>query len=241
MQAGKVGSSRLLLSRCGHLHFSRNFGAIVSSLVVCCFSHHHLPSSLLLSYIISSHLFSTSPCFAIQCTSTKTAPPENNAKPCDTGSPIAILAAEFPQFDFSTVDPLFPDKTSNPDTNPYVFTRRAILARAQTCLRALYSRPEKVIAVVSHSGFLRSGVSNKRYFNADWRVFEYDENALKESKERGEGVDGQGTFVLKEWKETEENGGGMGKSEKGFFPPIPRDFPVEVGGEATVEEPGSVA
>jgi hypothetical protein len=153
--------------------------------------------------------------------------PENADKPCDTGSAISVMAREFPQFGFSKVDPLYPDKTSDLSNNPYAFTKRAILARGQTCLQSLYSRPEKFIAVVSHSGFMRTAVANRRFFNADYRIFDYDEEKMKESKEKGEGVDGKGMFVLKEWRETEENGGGLGKSEKGYAGVEETDFPPE--------------
>jgi hypothetical protein len=144
------------------------------------------------------------------------------------------MEKEFPNFDFSSVDPSYPDKTTNLSTNPYAFTRKAILARGQTCLQNLYTRPEKVIAVVSHSGFLRTAICHRRFFNADWRVFDFDEDAMKESKEKGE-VE----FLLKEWKETEENGGGMGRSEKGVVAVLPTDFPPEeeVDGEGAEEVP----
>ncbi|KAJ4300893.1 hypothetical protein N0V90_002981 [Kalmusia sp. IMI 367209] len=161
---------------------------------------------------------------------------ENADKPCDTGSPISTMAKEFP-FDFSMVDPLYPDKTSNLASNPYAFTRKAILARGQACLQSLYSRPEKVIAVVSHSGFLRAAVCNRRFFNADWRVFDYDEAKMKDSKNKGEGLDSQGLYFLKEWEETEEKGGGMGRSEIGVFGPDTADFPPEVEEETTKEVP----
>jgi hypothetical protein len=145
------------------------------------------------------------------------------------------MAQEFP-FDFSGVDPLYPDKTTNLHSNPYAFTGKAILARGQTCLKELYSRPEKVIAVVSHSGFLRVAVANRRFFNADWRVFDYDEEKMEESRKKGEGVDGQGLFALREWKETEEKGGGMGRSDKGVFTMVKGDYP-EVDKEGTEEVP----
>jgi len=160
---------------------------------------------------------------------------ENTDKPCDTGSPISTMAKEFPDFDFSTVDPLYPDKTSNLLSNPYAFTRKAILARGQTCLQALYSRPEKVIAVVSHSGIMRGAVCQRRFFNADWRVFDYDQEAIKASREKGEGIDGQGLFFLKEWKETEA--GGMGRSEVGVFGVDTTDIPPAVEEETTQELP----
>jgi broad specificity phosphatase PhoE len=146
------------------------------------------------------------------------------------------MEAEFPDFDFSAVDPLYPDKTTNLDTNPYAYTPKALLARGQNCLKALYSRPEKVIAVVSHSGFLRVAVCNKRFFNADWRVFEFDEEKMKEPRKDDGDVYAQGEFVLKEWTETEEKGGGMGRSEKGRFPASAKDFP-EVVEEETQERP----
>jgi broad specificity phosphatase PhoE len=138
------------------------------------------------------------------------------------------MATEFPEFDFSKVDPLYPDKTTNLHNNPYAFTGKAIFARGQTCLKALYSRPEKVIAVVSHSGFLRTAICNRRFFNADYRIFEFDEDAMAESKTNSEGVDGQGLFVLREWPETEEKGGGMGRSDKGVFKSEMGDFPPDV-------------
>ncbi|KAJ4347655.1 hypothetical protein N0V95_005228 [Ascochyta clinopodiicola] len=79
-------------------------------------------------------------------------------KPCDTGSPIDVISKEFAHCDFSTVDLSFPDKKRDRSNNPYAFTQKAVLARGQTCLRALYQRSEKVIAVVSHAGFLRTAV-----------------------------------------------------------------------------------
>ncbi|KAF2280954.1 phosphoglycerate mutase-like protein [Westerdykella ornata] len=162
---------------------------------------------------------------------------ENADKPCDTGSPLSVLATEFPDLDFSPVDPLFPEKTTNLASNPYAFTRKAILARGQTCLEKLYSRPEKVIAVVSHSGFLRAAVCNRRFFNADWRVFDFDEERMRESREsRGEGRDGKGLFFLQEWGLTEERGGGMGRSEKGVYGPLETDFPPEEVEEETTRE-----
>ncbi|KAF2810539.1 phosphoglycerate mutase-like protein [Mytilinidion resinicola] len=158
---------------------------------------------------------------------------ENSAKPCDTGSALKTVASRFPQYAtaLATVDPLYPNKTT-PSSNPYAFTRLAVLARGQACLKALYSRPEKVIAVVSHSGFLRTAVSGRRYANADFRIFEFDEEKMGEDK--GLGLEEEGLFRLKEWKETEEKGGGLGKSEKGVFEVLDTDFPGE---EVVDEEP----
>jgi broad specificity phosphatase PhoE len=162
---------------------------------------------------------------------------ENADKPCDTGNPMSIISKEFPQYDFEGVDPKWTDKTSDIETNRYAFTEKAIVARGQACLKDLYSRPEKVIAVVSHSGFLRTAVCNRMFFNADWRVFEYDEEEMKK----------QGRFVLRESEETEKKGGGMGRSDVGVFGIVEGDFPpekagkaekVEAVGEASKELPG---
>lgn len=79
-----------------------------------------------------------------------------------------------PFVDFSKVDPVYPDKTS-PAGAPYAYNKTAILNRGQSVLRELHSRPEKVIAVVSHSGFLRAGVCGCWFSNADYRVFDFAE------------------------------------------------------------------
>ena len=83
---------------------------------------------------------------------------ENSDSPCDTGSDLETIAREFPGLDFSHVDPRFPNKSLE---TPYAFTRSANIARGQTCLQRLYERPEKAIAVVSHSGLLRTAISKR--------------------------------------------------------------------------------
>lgn len=35
---------------------------------------------------------------------------ENSAKPCDTGTAIPVMKKEWPQFDWSSVDPEYPTK-----------------------------------------------------------------------------------------------------------------------------------
>ncbi|KAK3998170.1 histidine phosphatase superfamily [Cladorrhinum sp. PSN332] len=104
---------------------------------------------------------------------------ENSSQLCDTGSPLASLPAQFPQVDFSQVDPAYPLKIGN----QYAYSRPAILARGQSVLKDLYERKEKAIIVVSHSGFLRAGVTGKWFFNADYRVFDFEggPTKLKES------------------------------------------------------------
>lgn len=71
-------------------------------------------------------------------------------------------------------------------------------------LAELHARPEKVIAVVSHASFLRTGMTKRKFWNADVRIFEFD----------GKVEDGE--FVLREWKSTEEGGGWLGRDWSGF-------------------------
>ncbi|KAL7929561.1 histidine phosphatase superfamily [Trichoderma chlorosporum] len=111
---------------------------------------------------------------------------ELTAKPCDTGSPLSLLPLvkdnqtkyqfTHPCYDFSSVSPLWPDKTDSPIARDlFSYTRPAVLRRGRRCLEKLSKRPEDLIFVFSHSGFLRSGVSEWWYFNADYRIFTFDE------------------------------------------------------------------
>jgi broad specificity phosphatase PhoE len=154
---------------------------------------------------------------------------ENSDNPCDTGTDISTIAKEWPQFDWSTVDPQFPAKTG-----VYEFSRQGLQERGIAARKWLRSRPEKVIAVVSHSGFLRVGVSYKKYENGDFRIFDF-----------AEGDDDIGGKLI-EWELTEVKLGGLGKSPRGYFPLGPGDYPPEpkIGieprrniGEAVNEEP----
>ncbi|KXH31726.1 phosphoglycerate mutase [Colletotrichum nymphaeae SA-01] len=133
---------------------------------------------------------------------------ENSAKPCDTGSTIADLKVEFPGVDFSTVDPIYPNKTP-PAGAQYAFNREAILGRGQSGLQSIFERKEKLVFVVSHSGFLRAGVTGYWFFNADYRVFEFERS----------GAPGK-PFQLQQADSTLS--GGLGKS---------RTEPVVIGSE----------
>ncbi|KAH8815171.1 histidine phosphatase superfamily [Xylogone sp. PMI_703] len=143
---------------------------------------------------------------------------ENSDKPCDTGTEIPVMAKEWLQFDWSTVDPVYPSKTGL-----YAFTGPALKARGVAAREWLRKRPEKVIAVVSHSGFLRASVSYRKYENADYRIFDF-----------AEGVEEEGGKLV-EREITESRGGGLGKSPKGVFGMEDWDYPAEVGTEATEE------
>lgn len=131
---------------------------------------------------------------------------ENSTAMCDVGTPIAVLAEEFPDFIFDTVYPEYPAKTGR-----WAFTQAAVMQRGLDCRRWLKSRPERVVAVVSHSAFLRTAVSHRRYFNADYRVFDFADDGSDELIER---------------PLTEERGGGMGRSEKGTHHAKPSDFEI---------------
>ncbi len=127
---------------------------------------------------------------------------ENSSKKCDTGSPIKALEKEFPDVNFSKVDPVYPDKTS-PAGAKYAYTRQAILARGRSGLQDLYSRPEKYVFVVSHSGFLRVGLTGHWWFNADYRIFDL------------EPVAGSGDVSgLRQWESTLSGGLGWSRTEK---------------------------
>jgi hypothetical protein len=140
---------------------------------------------------------------------------ENSAKPCDVGTPAEALGKEFPQIDLSTLDPVYPDKTT-PAGAHYAYNKKALLGRGQASLKKLYDRPEKVIIVVSHSGFLRLCVSGCWYFNSDYRIFEFEERATDDEPIR-----------LKQSPETLEKGGGLGLSLKD---------PVELGSDLPDED-----
>ncbi|KAH6709434.1 histidine phosphatase superfamily [Leptodontidium sp. MPI-SDFR-AT-0119] len=125
---------------------------------------------------------------------------ENSDSPCDTGSPIPEMEKEWPQFDWSTVDPRYPATDGLYECTREGLTKRGIAAR--TFLR---NRPEKVIAVVSHAGFLRTSLCSRRFENADYRIFNFGEEEEADVP------------ALVEWALTEKKGGGLGKSEKGIF------------------------
>jgi len=122
---------------------------------------------------------------------------ENSFKPCDTGSPLKNIKNELPTIDFSDVDPHFPAKTGI-----YAYTQKAVVERGAIAKRWLKARDEKVIAVVTHSAFLRTSVVYRRYANADYRIFDSQN-------------DDPDNADLVEWELTEKGPGGMGRSERG--------------------------
>lgn len=81
------------------------------------------------------------------------------------------MSAEWPNLDFSTLDPLYPAKTGF-----FGASEEAILNRALFARQWLYQRPEKYIIVMTHSGFIRRVVpGKKKYANVEYRVYEFAE------------------------------------------------------------------
>ncbi|CZR56553.1 uncharacterized protein PAC_06442 [Phialocephala subalpina] len=133
---------------------------------------------------------------------------ENTVNNIDIGRPVSELVEEFPKFDFSTVDPIFPAKEGL-----YEFSQEALTERGQVARKWLKERKEKVVAVVSHDGFMRVGICQRKFGNADYRIFQFEEER--------DGKDGLG---LVELEETEKNGGGLGTCLKGTFGWLRNDF-----------------
>ncbi|KAK5994925.1 putative phosphatase SPAC5H10.03 [Cladobotryum mycophilum] len=107
---------------------------------------------------------------------------ENSDKPCDTGSPIPSLELDFPAsiVDFAAAGLVWPDKTS-PSAETYACTRGSVLRRGRRCLEKLHRRPEELIFVFSHSGFLRLGVTGWWFFNSDYRIFRFDDDGNRDA------------------------------------------------------------
>jgi hypothetical protein len=133
---------------------------------------------------------------------------ETSVNRIDIGRPMAQVAAQFPWCDFSHMDPVWPAKKGL-----YEFSQAALVARGVAAKRWLLARPEKVIVVVSHAGFLRTGICNRNFGNADFRVFGFGDKDVK----KGDGVDEDAKLQLVESDLTARNGGGMGNSQDGFF------------------------
>jgi len=78
---------------------------------------------------------------------------ENTVNNIDIGRPISNLIKEYPRFDFSNMEPLFPAKEGLYEFSQEALTERGIVAR-----KWLKERKENVIAVISHDGFMRLGI-----------------------------------------------------------------------------------
>ncbi|KAI8961847.1 phosphoglycerate mutase-like protein [Daldinia sp. FL1419] len=97
---------------------------------------------------------------------------ETTDNPCDIGDDPAVIKDEWPDFDFSTLDPIYPQKTGLYENSEEAFQRRASFAK-----RWLFERPEKCIVVVTHSGFLKRLIKGPKYQNVEYRTYELVEDA----------------------------------------------------------------
>jgi broad specificity phosphatase PhoE len=122
---------------------------------------------------------------------------ETTTNNIDIGRPISELKQSWPWVDWSSMDSEFPSKEG-----VYEFTQDALLERGRIARKWLANRPEKVITVIGHAGFMRIGICHRKFGNADYRIFNF--------------ADGEGDELV-ECESTERNGGGMGNSEKGVF------------------------
>jgi hypothetical protein len=96
----------------------------------------------------------------------------------------------------------------------YAYSYESLLERGTAARNWLKGRPEKVIAVVGHDGFLRVGICGKKFGNADFRTFEFEA-----------GGEGEGSGLgLVEWESTEKNGDGLGTCPNGVWGWLPNDF-----------------
>jgi broad specificity phosphatase PhoE len=85
------------------------------------------------------------------------------------GTEVSLISAEWPDLDFTQLDPLYPAKTGL-----YGPSEEALLKRALVAREWLYHRPEKYIIVVTHSGFIRRVVpGHRKYANVEYRVYDF--------------------------------------------------------------------
>ncbi|KAF3920606.1 hypothetical protein ABW21_db0202711 [Orbilia brochopaga] len=101
---------------------------------------------------------------------------ETSANPCDTGRPTNDLKRLFPRLDFSECD-----RTNWLVKKHGFYTRENLALRAAFVRKWLYEREEKVIAVVTHSGFLRwltpqdfpQVEPRDKYRNCEYRAYRF--------------------------------------------------------------------
>ncbi|KAI1760355.1 phosphoglycerate mutase-like protein [Hypoxylon sp. FL1150] len=97
---------------------------------------------------------------------------ETSSNPCDIGDDPSVLQKEWPELDFSSLDPIYPQKIGLYESSEAAYRKRASFAR-----RWLFKRPEKCIVVVTHSGFLKRTVQGPKYKNVEYRTYELVEDS----------------------------------------------------------------
>ncbi|ORY65847.1 histidine phosphatase superfamily [Pseudomassariella vexata] len=93
---------------------------------------------------------------------------EVTAHPCDVGLEFAEIAPQWPDLDFSELDPVYPAKTGI-----YQYSEEVLLQRAHLARSWLFERKEKLVIVVTHSGFLKRTVKGTKYANTEFRTYEF--------------------------------------------------------------------
>lgn len=97
---------------------------------------------------------------------------ETTDKPCDIGDHPTTIKGEWPDFDFSTLDPVYPQKTGMYENSEDAFQKRASFAK-----QWLFERPEECIVVVTHSGFLKRVIKGPKYQNVEYRTYKFVKDA----------------------------------------------------------------
>ncbi|KAI0818211.1 histidine phosphatase superfamily [Xylaria sp. FL0064] len=96
---------------------------------------------------------------------------EDTANPCDVGAERSELEKAWPNFDFSQLDPIYPQKTGLYGPEEETIQKRAAFAR-----QWLSEQPDKCIVVVTHSGFLDRVVQGPRFRNVEYRTYNIKRN-----------------------------------------------------------------
>lgn len=94
---------------------------------------------------------------------------EDTANPCDVGAERSELEKAWPSYDFSQLDPIYPQKTGLYGPKEETIRERAAFAR-----QWLSEQPDGCIVVVTHSGFLNRVVQGPRYRNVEYRTYQVE-------------------------------------------------------------------
>lgn len=94
---------------------------------------------------------------------------ETTSKPCDVGTEGHQVRQDWPDFDWSKVDPVYPRKSGLYEANEEAYAKRSLTVR-----KWLYNCPEKCVLVVTHAGFLSKMVGGQRFQNVEYRVYKFD-------------------------------------------------------------------
>ncbi|KAI1213875.1 phosphoglycerate mutase-like protein [Annulohypoxylon truncatum] len=97
---------------------------------------------------------------------------ETTDNPCDIGTHPELIKSQWPDIDFSKLDPVYPQKTGLYENSEEAFQRRGAFAKEW-----LYNRPEKCVIVVTHSGFIRRLVTGPKYKNLEYGSYKLVKNS----------------------------------------------------------------